>query len=174
MTAAVFTPDGIVISTYKADTFYQALRRGEEDYIEKINIIGHPHVITFWDRYALVFHQADEFSYKYEIKPLIEGVMDKWAGADIPPIYELMPYIKKQIVDHGIDIMGIMGGYSRTPEGARRQKDKHQRERRADIQLHVSGKGDRLRAAIERRAGEERRQLGSAAPGTAEMRLVLN
>lgn len=117
MTATVFTPDGIVISTVKADSFYQALKRGDEDYIEKVNIVGHPHIITFWEQYALVFHQADEFSYNAGITTMIEEVMKRWPEG-IPPIYELMPYIKKQIVDNSLQIIGIMGGYSRTTNGS--------------------------------------------------------
>lgn len=116
MTATVFTPDGIVISTFKSDSFYQVSKLGEEDYIEKINVVGHSHVITFWDKYALVFHQADEFSYNAGIIPMIEEVMRRWPD-EAPAIYELMPYIKKQIVDNGIQIIGIMGGYSRTAKG---------------------------------------------------------
>ncbi len=116
MTVTIFTPDGIVISTFKSDTFYQVSKRGEEDYLDKINVDGHPHVITFWDQYALVFHQADEFSYNAGIIPMIEEVMRRWPD-EIPPIYQLMPYIKKQIVDNGIQIIGIMGGYSRTTKG---------------------------------------------------------
>lgn len=117
MTATVFTPDGIVISTFKSDTFYQASKRGEEDYIERIDVVGHPHIITFWDQYALVFHQADEFSYNAGITSIIEEVMRRWSE-EIPPIYELMPYIKKQIIDNGLQIIGIMGGYSRTTQGS--------------------------------------------------------
>lgn len=117
MTATVFTPDGIVISTCASDTYYQASKRGEEDYIEKVNIVGHPHIINFWNEFALVFHQAGEFSYNAYLKSMIEEVMRKWSEDYIPPIYELMPYIKKQIVDNGIQIIGIMGGYSRTKEG---------------------------------------------------------
>lgn len=116
MTATIFTPDGIVISTVKSDSFYQALKCGDEDYIEKVNIVGHPHIITFWGQYALVFHQADEFSYNADITSMIEEVMGRW-NESIPPIYELMPYIKKQIVDRCIQIIGIMGGYSRTANG---------------------------------------------------------
>ena len=118
MTATVFTPDGIIISTCAFDTFYQASKRGEEEYIEKVNIVGHPHVINFWNKYALVFHQADEFSYNVGLKSMIEEVMRKWSDDDIPAIYDLMPYIKKQIVENGIQIIGIMGGYSRTNEGS--------------------------------------------------------
>lgn len=118
MTATVFTPDGIVISTYASDTYYQASKRGDDDYIEKINIVGHPHIINFWNQYALVFHQADEFSYNAGLKSMIEEVKRKWPDDDIPVIYELMPYIKKQIMDNGIQIIGIMGGYSRTKEGS--------------------------------------------------------
>lgn len=118
MTATVFTPDGIVISTYATDAFYKASKRGEEDYIEKVNIVGHPHIISFWNQYALVFHQADEFSYNAGLKSMIEEVTRKWSDDDIPAIYDLMPYIKKQIVDNGIQIIGIMAGYSRTKEGS--------------------------------------------------------
>lgn len=116
MTATVFTPDGIVISTFSSDFFYQASKRGDEDYIERINVVGHPHVITFWNRYALVFHQVDEFSYNAGITFIIEEVMSRWPE-EVPPIYELMPYIKKQIVDNGLQIIGIMGGYSRNNHG---------------------------------------------------------
>jgi hypothetical protein len=116
MTATVFTHDGIVISTFKSDTFYQVSKRSDEDYIERISVSGHPHVITFWGRYALVFHQADEFSYNSDIIPMFEDVMRRWPD-EIPTIYELMPYIKKQIVDNSLQIIGIMGGYSRTPRG---------------------------------------------------------
>lgn len=118
MTATVFTPDGIVISTYASDIFYHASKRGEEDYIEKLNIVGHPHIINFWNQYALVFHQANEFAYNAGLKSMIEEVMRKWSDDNIPSIYELMPYIKQQIMDNGIQIIGIMGGYSRTKEGS--------------------------------------------------------
>lgn len=118
MTATIFTPDGIVISTYAYDTFYQASKRGEEDYIEKISIVGHPHIINFWNQYALVFHQTDEFLYNAGLKSMIEEVKRKWSDDDIPAIYDLMPYVKKQIMDIGIQIIGIMGGYSRTKEGS--------------------------------------------------------
>lgn len=115
MTACVFTPDGIVMSTYAYDTYYQMTKRGDEEYVEKVNILGHPHIVTFWNQYALVFHQADEFSYNSGIKTLIEDVMRKWTD-EIPPIYELMPYIKKQLIDNSIQIIGLMSGYSKTSE----------------------------------------------------------
>lgn len=118
MTAAVFTPDGIVISTCASDAFYQSVRRGEADYVEKVNIVGHPHVITFWNQYALVFHQADEYTYNPRIKSLIEEVGRRW-NDEIPPIHEVMPYVKKQIIDHDIQIIGFMAGYSTSAEGHR-------------------------------------------------------
>lgn len=117
MIATVFTPDGIVISTFKEDSFYQSSKRGEDETIERINIIGHPHIISFWNHYALMFHQTDEFSYNVGIKYILEEVMRKWTNDEIPPIYELMPYIKKKILDTDIQIIGIMGGYSRSKEG---------------------------------------------------------
>lgn len=115
MTATVFIPDGIVISTLDSDSFYMSSRRNDADEIELINIVGHPHVVTFWNRYALVFHQAGEFSYDKGLNHKLSEVMLRWKDT-IPPIYEFMPYIKKQIVDNNLDIIGIMGGYSNSTE----------------------------------------------------------
>lgn len=116
MIVTVYTPDGIVISTLDNDSYYHCVKRSGEDYIEKLNIAGHPHTIQFWNRYALVFHQVDEYQYNDKLKPLLEEVMNNWPDA-VPPIYEFMPYIKKQILDNELDLIGVMGGYSRSQNG---------------------------------------------------------
>ena len=116
MTATVFTPDGIVISTIDSDNFYLSSRRNDSDNIELVNIVGHPHVVTFWNKYAMVFHQAGEFSYDQGLYYMLSEVMLRWEDS-VPTIYDLMPYIKKQIVDNDLEIIGIMGGYSRSKDG---------------------------------------------------------
>lgn len=113
MISTVYTPDGITISTLDYDIFYNSRNKGGEDYVETLNIVGHPHVISFWDRYGLVFHQVDEYRYNAGLKHLLEEVMQHWSN-EIPPIYDFMPYIKKKIVDCGLNLIGIMGGYSRS------------------------------------------------------------
>lgn len=115
MTTTVFIPDGIVISTLDSDSFYMSTRRNDTDNIDLINIVGHPHVVTFWNKYALMFHQAGEFSYDKGLNYILSEVMLRWQDS-IPPIYDLMPYIKKQIVDNNLEIIGIMGGYSNSTE----------------------------------------------------------
>lgn len=116
MIASVFTPDGIVISTTDSDRFFVSVKRNDTDTIEPINIAGLPHVVVFWNKYAIVFHQTGEFSYDKGINTLLSEVMLRWQDI-IPPIHELMPYIKKQIIDNNLDIIGIMGGYSQSASG---------------------------------------------------------
>lgn len=116
MIATVYTPDGIVVSTINLDTFYHATKKREYDYLEKLIIKGHPHIIKFWNKYILVFHQTDEFNYQYEIIQILENVMKKWES-HVPPIHEFMPYVKKQIIDYGIQIIGIMSGYCSSKDG---------------------------------------------------------
>jgi len=116
MISTVFTPDGIVISTIDSDSFYQSSKRNDSNNIELINIVGHPHVVTFWNRYAMVFHQADEFSYQTGIQYMLAEVMQRWKDT-VPTIYDFMPYIKKHIVDNDLELIGIMGGYSRSQNG---------------------------------------------------------
>lgn len=110
MIATIYSPDGIVISTSNVDVFYHTSKKGDLDYIERLEIKGHPHIINFWNKYILVFHQTDEFNYQHEIINILENAMKKWES-DIPPIHEFMPYVKKQIIDYGIQIIGIMAGY---------------------------------------------------------------
>lgn len=110
MVASVFTPDGIVISTVDSDTYCLSSIGGSNN-VEMINIVGHPHVVTFWNRYAFVFHQMEQFNYKCGIDYILAETMMRWKD-EIPPIYEVMPYLKKQIIDNNIDVIGIMGGYS--------------------------------------------------------------
>lgn len=111
MIASIFTPDGIVISTIDSDSFYQKSRRNGEDNIDLISIVGHPHVITFWNKYAMVFHQVSEFQYQNGINYIFSEVMLRWQDR-IPPIYEVMPYIKKVIMENNLELIGIMAGYS--------------------------------------------------------------
>lgn len=111
MIATVFTPDGIVISTLGYDSFYHASKTENDSYIEKIDIVGHQHIVNFWNRYALVFHQVDEYTYSSGITNMLQEVKQRWTDS-IPTIYELMPYIKKQIIDLDLNIIGIMAGYS--------------------------------------------------------------
>lgn len=116
MIATVFTPDGITISTIDSDSYYQSSRRDGTGDVEIINIAGHTHIVTFWERYAIVFHQTGEFNYQAGVKYVLSEVMQRWQDS-IPAIYDFMPYIKKQIVDNGLDLIGIMGGYSRSQDG---------------------------------------------------------
>ena len=115
MISTVFTPDGITISTIDSDSYYQSSKRDGSGEIEKISVTGHTHIVTFWDRYAMVFHQAGEFSYQAGLKYILSEVMQRWQDS-VPAIYDLMPYIKKQIVDNNLELIGIMGGYSRTQD----------------------------------------------------------
>ena len=108
MIAAVYTPDGIVLTTTNTDFYYSASREGS---VEKVAVTGHPHEIIFWGRYALVYHQTNEFNYSHQTGWLLKSLEARW-GEDVPPIHELMPYIKKQIIDSGIEIIGIMAGYN--------------------------------------------------------------
>lgn len=122
MIATIFTPTGIVISTVGSDTFYQTGSGTEADLVERLDIAGLPHVVTFWDRYALVFHQTDCYRVDAGIPALLREVMNRWAGSEaVPTLPEFMPYIKKQLVDRSIQILGIMGGYCAGPDGATEQ-----------------------------------------------------
>lgn len=116
MISALFVPDGILISTYNSDTFYQKTDNREDDFVEPLHIEGLPHIVNFWNKYALVFHQMNEFTYDSSIRHIIEDVKKRWPD-QIPPIDVLMPYIKKQIMDHNIYIMGVMGGYNDGADG---------------------------------------------------------
>ncbi len=109
MIAAVYTPSGIVLSTLGVDSFYQSV--DENNCVNKIEITGHQHVVSFWSRYALVFHQADEYQYDGSIIDVLDDVKTKWTE-NVPSIHELMPYIKKQIMDYNLHIIGVMAGYS--------------------------------------------------------------
>lgn len=116
MVSAVYTPDGIVISTLDFDNYIIRTTSRQEDCIKNINIVGHSHVITFWNKYAMLYHQMDCYRYNSSIKQLLHSVMQRW-GDKKPSIYELMPYIKKAIIDNNIDIIGVMGGYSKSRSG---------------------------------------------------------
>ena len=115
MVAAVYTPDGIVLSTLDFDNYIIRAGKKIENYIESINIVGHSHIINFWDKYVLVYHQMDRYRYNPSIKALFKKVMQRWDA--IPQIFELMPYIKKTIMENNIDIIGIMGGFSKSNNG---------------------------------------------------------
>lgn len=114
MIAATYTPDGIVISTYDRDLYY--LPDSEEGRMVKSYIQGHDHILTFWDRYALVYHQLNDYSYIPSIHWILQDVMSRWEN-EIPAIQDFMPYIKKAIVDQGIEIVGVVAGYSKGDSG---------------------------------------------------------
>lgn len=114
MIAATYTPDGIVISTYDRDSYY--LPDSEEGRMIKSCIQGHDHILTFWDKYVLVYHQLNDYSYIPSVHWILQDVMSRWEN-EIPAIQDFMPYIKKAIVDQGIEIVGAVAGYSKGDTG---------------------------------------------------------
>lgn len=119
MIATVFTPDGIAISAPGFETFYQRISPDEDDTrIERIDIEGHQRTFTFWDRYVMVIHRLDQYIYDDSIAEVIEHIGDRWPDT-VPPISEVMPYVKKAIVDNNLNIIGVMAGYSRDDASGR-------------------------------------------------------
>lgn len=97
MIATVFTPDGIAISAPGFETFYQRMSPDEDDTrIERIDIEGHQRTFTFWDRYVMVIHRLDQYIYDDSIAGIIEHIGDRWPDT-VPPISEVMPYVKKRL-----------------------------------------------------------------------------
>lgn len=117
MIAAIYTPDGIVLSTLGVDSFYQS---SDDNCVNRIEIIGHRHIINFWGQYALMFHQADEYRFDENIIDILENVKTRWPDT-IPQIHEFMPYIKKQIIDYDLHLIGVMAGYSLSKDNKREQ-----------------------------------------------------
>lgn len=116
MVTSVFTPSGIAIATLSKDIFFQRVANGDDVSIEKLQIQGRNHVIVFWDKYVLVFNQLDEFSVDANLEAKLKSVMERWENS-VPPIDELMSYVKKAIMDNELKIIGIMAGYCKTPDG---------------------------------------------------------
>ncbi|MGM9846609.1 MAG: hypothetical protein ACI31F_01520 [Muribaculaceae bacterium] len=116
MISAVYTPAGIVISTLGVDTFFQSSDNKDYEGIERIDITGHRHILTFGNRYALVYHGMNQYIYNPEIEELIQSVVES-RGDNLPEIYEIMPYVKKQIMEANLNLVGVMAGYSVSKNG---------------------------------------------------------
>lgn len=112
MVAATFTPDGIALTTSAYDTY----RIGEgADATRQVSILGHRHVVTFWDRYAVVFRQADDCVYRDDAADTLKSVEKRWKEA--PRIGDFMPWLKKAIADSGLQIIGAAAGYDMDGSG---------------------------------------------------------
>lgn len=117
MITAFFIPDGIVVSTLSVDTFNSFATTEEDSPQCSICVDGLCHSVNFWDRYVLIYHQADENVYHPEIPAQLKQVCSRWSNDEVPALDLFMPYIKKQILDCGIQIIGIMAGYSPDADG---------------------------------------------------------
>lgn len=117
MIAAVYPPQAIVLSTVGYDTFYRTVKSDKDVVVEKMFVSGHPHFISFWDKYVLCFNQLDDFHNHSEYIEQFKAVMSRWKQT-VPTLAELMPYIKKQIVDLHINVIGVMAGFSLNKDNA--------------------------------------------------------
>ncbi len=111
MIVAIYTPSGIVISTIGYDSFVTYSKVEDEEILEKIEMRGHQHIVDFWNRYALVFHSLNPYNFEEDLVGKLEEVKKRWPQ-EVPKIQDLMPYIKKQIMECNLNVLGFMAGYS--------------------------------------------------------------
>lgn len=121
MIAAFFIPDAIVMATAACDSYTVTTAPDEGSPVTTIHIPSSAHVMTFWNRYALVFRPADENMLCSEITARLREVCRRWPDGEVPAIDALMPYIKKQIMDTGMQMLGVMAGYGNGSDGAPEQ-----------------------------------------------------
>lgn len=114
MVAAVYCPCGIVTATLSEDFFIDIQGEEKNPIYTPVNVIGLPHIITLWNRYAFVFSQLSSTKYEYRLNELVQQVMRRWNNP--PSLVELMPYIKKMLMDNEIQVIGAMTGYYSSEE----------------------------------------------------------
>ena len=70
---------------------------------------GLPHNYTFWGRYSLTYNSLNSYAIESNILIEFETLSEQWES--VPSIVEFMPYFKKMLIDHQIQIIGIMAAY---------------------------------------------------------------
>lgn len=115
MIAAVYCPCGIVLSTFKEDFFMDVHGTDEQPTYNPVRIMGLPHIVTFWNRYALIYKLLDSYNYDFRLDILTEKLKQRWS--ETPSIGSLMPYVKKMLMDNNIQLIGVMAGYESTENG---------------------------------------------------------
>lgn len=106
-----------MVATPASDLYLTPIAPGDESPKCALFVPGHSHEVSLWDRYALIFHSVDENAYHPFIADTLRQVADRWPD-EIPSIDQVMPYIKKQIIDHSLQIIGIMAGYAADADGS--------------------------------------------------------
>lgn len=109
MIVAVYCPFGIVSATFREDFFIDIQGDEERPIYTPVRVTGLPHVITLWNCYAFVYSQLSSTNFDNRLSDLIQNVMKRWN--EPPVIAELMPYIKKMLMDNEIQVIGIVSGY---------------------------------------------------------------
>lgn len=109
MIITVFSPSGIVTATSCLDTFFEVKEKEGSSIVTPFKIEGLPHVLTFWDSYALVYKNINQYSYDAFDTLLLSLMANKWNEAPTP--MEFMTFLKKIIVDHNLQIFGVVSTY---------------------------------------------------------------
>lgn len=109
MIVTVFCPCGIVTATSCLDTFFESREKDGTAIAHPIGIEGLPHVLTFWDTYALVFKNINQYSYNPSVPTLLSSLANKWDSAPSP--MEFLTALKKVIADNKIQILGVVSTY---------------------------------------------------------------
>ena len=115
MVVSVFGPCGIVTASSGFDTFYELRERDKETFAHKISIEGLPHIYSFWDKYVLVYNCINQNIFEAKIPHCLYTLTQKWETPPSPQ--DVMPYLKKLIVENHIQIIGVVSGYFDNTDG---------------------------------------------------------
>lgn len=115
MIASVFTPNGIVVATASYDSFLEYVEYENDTVMSPINIEGLTHTYLFYRKYSLTFNVLSSQLQGVALVEKFEDLSQKWNFT--PPIVELMPYLKKLLVDNHIQLIGIVAGYDKDKNG---------------------------------------------------------
>lgn len=115
MITTVYCPCGIVISTFKEDYFLDVQHKEEQTICMPIRMVGLPHFVSFWNRYVMVYKLLGSYNYDNRLENLVQMLQQKWEKP--PSIADLMPYVKKMLMDNNVQLIGVMAGYALTENG---------------------------------------------------------
>jgi len=109
MIAAIYTKEGIVISTLALDTFYEMLEVNNAQTLHPIVCKGISHTVTLWDRYTFVFRSMNPYVFDNSLSNWLQEY--QFRMRNVPGIEETRKNILDYITKEHLDIFGVFAGY---------------------------------------------------------------
>lgn len=139
MIASVFCPCGIVTATSCLDTFFEPREKDGDVIAYPIGIEGLPHLLTFWDTYALVFKIINQSSYDSSVSVSLSSLESFWD--DTPSPEEFIASFKRVITENKIQLLGIVSTYY-SKDGKRKIPYVYQVLGQDTRRINIDNKGD--------------------------------